>query len=157
MKTDKKDALHLGRLLRLGEITPVAVPTVAQEAARDLVRAREDVRGDLMRARHRVSKLLLRHGHVYYGGAAWTGKHTVWLNSIRFDQAGTRAAFDADREAVDFAVARRARLEEPLVAVQVEDVLLLLRARQPKKIGEASAEAVASPFKRVAVAGAPLP
>jgi transposase len=75
IKTDKKDALHLARLLRLGEITPVAVPTVAQEAARDLVRAREDARGDLMRARHRLSKLLLRHGIVYSGGRAWTGKH----------------------------------------------------------------------------------
>ena len=52
---------------------------VTQEDARDLVRAREDARGDLMRARHRVSKLLLRHGHVYYGGRAWTGKHRAWL------------------------------------------------------------------------------
>ena len=56
------------------------VPTVAEEAARDLVRAREDVRGDLMRVRHRISKLLLRHGHVYYGGEAWTGKHEAWLD-----------------------------------------------------------------------------
>ncbi len=46
---------------------------------RDLVRAREDVRGDLMRARHRVSKLLLRQGIVYYGGSAWTGVHLVWM------------------------------------------------------------------------------
>ena len=52
----------LARLLRLDEIVPVTVPTVGREAARDLVRAREDVRGDLMRARHRVSKLLLRQG-----------------------------------------------------------------------------------------------
>jgi len=51
VKTDAKDAIHLARLLRLGEVTPVAVPTVDQEAARDLVRAREDCRGDLMRAR----------------------------------------------------------------------------------------------------------
>lgn len=62
VKTDAKDAVHLARLLRLDEITPVAIPTVDQEAARDLVRSREDARGDLMRARHRLSKLLLRHG-----------------------------------------------------------------------------------------------
>ena len=53
----------------------------SQEAARDLVRAREDCREDLMRARHRVSKLLLRQGIVYSGGQAWTGKHEVWLRA----------------------------------------------------------------------------
>ncbi len=68
VKTDAKDALHLARLLRLREIVAIAVPSVAQEAARDLVRAREDVRGDLMRARHRASKLLLRQGIVWSGG-----------------------------------------------------------------------------------------
>jgi len=59
----------------LDEITSVVIPSVYQEAVRDLVRAREDCRGDLMRARHRLSKLLLRHGIVYYGGDAWTGRH----------------------------------------------------------------------------------
>ena len=120
VKTDAKDALLLAQLLQVGQIVPVRVPTVTEEAARDLVRAREDVRGDLMRARHRVSKLLLRHGHVYYGGAAWTAKHTTWLNSIRFDQPGTQAAYDADREAVDFAVVRRARLDEAIAAMAAD-------------------------------------
>ena len=64
-----------------GEITEVTIPSVEQEAARDLVRAREDCRGDLMSARHRVSKLLLRQGIVYSGGKAWTGKHELWLRS----------------------------------------------------------------------------
>jgi transposase len=75
VKTDAKDAMLLARLLRMDEVTPVAVPTAGQEAARDLVRAREDCRADLMRARHRLSKLLLRHGIIYSGGAAWTAKH----------------------------------------------------------------------------------
>jgi transposase len=79
VKTDARDALLLARLLRLDEVTPVSVPTVEQESARDLVRAREGCRGDLMRARHRLSKLLLRHGIVYCGGAAWTGAHDLWL------------------------------------------------------------------------------
>jgi len=86
VKTDAKDAVHLARLLRLDEITAVSVPTVDQEAARDLVRAREDCRGDLMRARHRLSKLLLRHGIVYSGGQAWTGKHDAWLRQQARDQ-----------------------------------------------------------------------
>jgi transposase len=73
VKTDRRDARRLGRLLHIVEIPTVRVPAVGQEDARDLVRAREDTRTDLMRARHRLSKLLLRHGIVYCGGRAWTG------------------------------------------------------------------------------------
>jgi transposase len=91
VKTDAKDAIHLARLLRLGEVTAVAVPSVEQEAARDLVRAREDCRGDLMRARHRVSKLLLRQGILYSGGQAWTGAHDVWLRRQHLDNLATRS------------------------------------------------------------------
>ncbi len=114
VKTDAKDALHLARLVRLDEITPVAIPTVDQEAARDLVRAREDARGDLMRARHRLSKLLLRHGIVYNGGDAWTGKHDTWLRREALPQLTsntTRLAFDSDYEAVLAVKARRDRLD----------------------------------------------
>lgn len=113
VKTDARDAVHLARLLRLDEVTSVAIPSVDQEAARDLVRAREDCRGDLMRARHRLSKLLLRHGIVYYGGAAWTGKHDVWLRQEALSQLtshATRLAFDSDYEAVLTVKARRDRL-----------------------------------------------
>ena len=66
VKTDARDAAHLARLLRLGEITAVTVPEREIEAVRDLVRAREDARADLMRVRHRLSKLLLRQGIVYF-------------------------------------------------------------------------------------------
>lgn len=120
VKTDAKDALLLARLLRMGELVAVEVPSVSREAARDLVRAREDVRGDLMRARHRVSKLLLRHGHVYYGGTAWTGAHHAWLRSIRFEQSATRAAFESDLETVLFAQARRDRLDTAIEAMAAD-------------------------------------
>jgi len=90
VKTDVRDARHLARLLHLGQIVDVAIPSVEQEAARDLVRAREDCRGDLMTARHRLSKLLLRQGIVYYGGNAWTGKHEQWLRTHRFEVPGCR-------------------------------------------------------------------
>jgi hypothetical protein len=85
VKTDRNDALHLARLLKLDQINEVAVPDPGQEAARDLVRAREDTRGDLMRARHRVSKLLLRQGIHYNGGDTWTQAHMSWLYRQRFD------------------------------------------------------------------------
>ena len=95
VKTDARDALLLARLLRMDDLTVVTVPSVELEAARDLVRAREDCRGDLMRARHRLSKLLLRHGLVWDRPQAWTVAHDVWLRRLRADQvwsAGTRQA-----------------------------------------------------------------
>jgi transposase len=111
VKTDAKDAVHLARLLRLDEVTSVAIPTLEQEAARDLVRAREDCRGDMMRARHRLSKLLLRHGIVYYGGTAWTGRHDAWLRHQRFENPTTQVTFESDYNAVLVTTARRARLD----------------------------------------------
>ena len=123
VKTDARDAVLLARLLRLDEVTSVAVPTVEQEAARDLVRAREDCRADLMRARHRLSKLLLRHGLVYYGGRAWTGSHDVWLRQQALPKlafAPTREAFDSGYEAVLAAQARRDRLDGLIEAMAAQ-------------------------------------
>ena len=115
VKTDVRDARHLARLLHLGEIVAVTVPSVEQEAARDLVRAREDVRGDLMAARHRLSKLLLRQGIVYYGGKAWTGNaRSVAARPARqavFDQPGLGLAFDIAYDTVLATLARRDRLD----------------------------------------------
>jgi transposase len=123
VKTDAKDAVHLARLLRLDEVTAVAIPTVDQEAARDLVRAREDCRGDLMRARHRLSKLLLRHGIVYFGGDAWTGKHDTWLRHHAVGQLtsrATRMAFDSDYETVLAVKARRDRLDAAITEMAAD-------------------------------------
>ena len=120
VKTDARDAVHLARLLRLDEVTAVAVPSVEQEAARDLVRAREDARGDLMRARHRLSKLLLRRGIVYDGGQAWTDAHDAWLRRLRFDSAGVQMAFESDYEAVLAVKARRDRLDRAIAAMAAD-------------------------------------
>jgi transposase len=102
VKTDAKVPVHLARLLRLDEIVAVAIPSAEQEAARDLVRAREDCQGDLMRVRHRLSKLLLRHGIVYYDGDAWTGKHdtgcvTKRCRSWAIGQPGRRSTLTTTR------------------------------------------------------------
>ena len=120
VKTDQRDALHLTRLLRLDEVTSVSVPSIDQEAARDLVRAREDCRGDLMRARHRLSKLLLRNGIVYCGGQAWTGRHDAWLRQQRLPGAATRLAFDSDYDAVLTVAARRGRLDAAITTMAAE-------------------------------------
>jgi transposase len=122
VKTDAKDAVHLARLLRLDEITSVAVPSVEQEAARDLVRAREDARGDLMRARHRLSKLLLRQGFVYSGGQAWTGAHDVWLRQTgaQLGAPATSATFESDYDAALAVKARRDRLDAAIAEMATD-------------------------------------
>jgi transposase len=117
LKTDRRDARRLARLLHIGEVTGIRVPTVLEESARDLFRARDDARVDLMRARHRASKLLLRHGIVYSGGRAWTGVHGRWLRGQRFERAGTQAAFDEALDAVLSTTARRDRLDQAIIVM----------------------------------------
>src|SRR5437762_10222003 len=101
-------------LLRLGE--PVAVRARAPRgaAARDLVRAREDARGELMRARHRLSKLLLRHGLVY-DASAWTLAHDAWLRRQRFDRRPLQLALEESYAAAMQAKARRDLLDRAIV------------------------------------------
>jgi transposase len=82
LKTDQRDAERVLRLLMIDALHPVRVPTVEEEALRDLVRAREDLRVDLMRARQRLSKLLLRHDIVYDDTlSTWTQAHRAWLRA----------------------------------------------------------------------------
>lgn len=120
VKTDARDAAHLARLLHLGQIVEVAVPTVTQEAARDLVRAREDCRGDLMTARHRVSKLLLRQGIIYAGGNPWTTRHELWLRKQRFEVPGLQLAYDSAFDAMLACQSRRSRLDEAIEAMAAD-------------------------------------
>lgn len=113
VKTDARDAEHLAKLLRLGQIVTVTVPTAETETVRDVVRAREDTRQILMGNRHQLSKLLLRHGLVYDDGAAWTSKHDRWLREHRHSgDVSFTTAFDAYYEAVIQTVARRDRLDK---------------------------------------------
>jgi transposase len=96
-----------------GALTPVAVPSATGEAARDLARAREQVRLDLMRCRHRLSKLLLRHGRVW-DRSAWTKVHREWLGSQTFAHQNTELAFIDNLAACDGLTARRTALDERL-------------------------------------------
>jgi transposase len=117
VKTDRRDAERLARLLRLGELTAVRVPDELEEAARDLVRAREDARADLTRARHRLSKLLLRH-ELLWQRSAWTREHERWLAGLRFT-GPLAVCFDESYGAVLEAKARRDRLDEAIAEVAV--------------------------------------
>ena len=129
IKTDARDAEQLWRLLRLGEIVEVALPDVQQEAARDLVRAREDVRGDLMRVRHRVTHLLLRQGIVYGGGKSWTAAHQRWLQTQRFDAPARQLVFEDAVEAVVLMTDRRDRLDKAIEAMAADSSYTLLVRR----------------------------
>ena len=145
VKTDAKDAVHLARLLRLDEYVAVSIPTPDQEHARDLVRAREDARGDLMRARHRLSKLLLRQGIVYSGGRAWTGAHDVWLRRQRFTSPALQMTLESDYDAVLTVKARRDRLDEAIeqMATDSEFTPIVRRLGCLRGVGNLTALALA--------------
>jgi transposase len=93
VKTDRRDCQRLARLHRAGELVAVHLPTPTQEAVRDLCRTRADMVQDRMRARHRLSKFLLRHGRVWRGGSAWTLAHERWLSTQHFDEVALATTF----------------------------------------------------------------
>jgi transposase len=111
VKTDKRDAIRLARLHRAGELTAIRVPTPAEEAVRDLVRARADVLDDRKRMQQRLSAVLMRHGRVWRGGSTWTLAHRQWIAQQVFDEPalnrvvatyrGGLAAREAELAAVD--------------------------------------------------------
>src|SRR4051794_27585172 len=118
VKADRKDAELLARLAMAGQLRAVAVPDAFVEAARHLTRTREQVRGDLMRARHRVSKLLLSLGRVYDGRTTWNRDHRRWLGRQAFEHATTELAFVDRLAAVDGLLAG---LSDVLCGVGVTD------------------------------------
>ena len=85
IKTDRRDAAKLVRLFRAGELTAIHVLDESEEAVRDLVRCRDDIRRDVLRWRHRVLKLLARHGRAYLAGRNWSQAHWRWIREQRFD------------------------------------------------------------------------
>ncbi|GEL24775.1 IS110 family transposase [Pseudonocardia sulfidoxydans NBRC 16205] len=117
VKTDVRDARHLARLLHLSEIVEVAVPSRELEACRDLTRSREAARRELMAARNRMMKLLLRHGIVCSGGTAWTARHEEWLRRQRLPMLHSQMAFESAYGAVVSARGRRDRLDEAIEAM----------------------------------------
>jgi transposase len=112
VKTDRKDAELLARLLLAGSLTPVVVPPSAVEAAREMTRAHDARRVELMDARHRVSKMLLRHGIVYSKASTWTMEHRRWLSQQQFDEPVSGEVFADLLAVVDAAADRKARTAE---------------------------------------------
>jgi transposase len=120
IKTDKRDAVRLARLLAAGELVLVTIPSVEREQLRDLVRCREDIRVDLARARHRIGGFLLRREIYWEGtGEAWTRKHRSWLTSVRFADHASQATLADYLHAHDVLIARRDQVEADLATLAV--------------------------------------
>ncbi|EQD40805.1 transposase IS116/IS110/IS902 family protein, partial [mine drainage metagenome] len=118
VKTDRRDALKLARLLRSGDLTAVWVPDPAHEALRNLVRARADAKADELRAKHRLSKFLLRQGCAApVGVRAWSLRFQAWLNQVAFAHAPDQVVFDDYRAVVRAATERLRRLEAALATL----------------------------------------
>lgn len=118
IKTDRRDASQLAVLYRAGALTAIHVPTEQEEAARDLLRCREDVRTDLLRARHRLTKFLLRHGRRFTATKkAWSKRHSQWLREQRWPLPALEQTHTAYLRTVDEAVARLYAVEEDLRAL----------------------------------------
>jgi transposase len=115
VKTDQRDAERLVRLLMIGGLHAVRVPAPEEEALRDLVRAREDLRGDLMRARHRLSKLLLRHDVRYEDTTSrWGQRHRTWLANVDLGEHGARLTMSDYIGAIDQLEIRRETIEQAI-------------------------------------------
>jgi transposase len=114
VKTNRRDAVALAKLLRAGELTAVWVPDERHEAMRDLVRAREAAVEDLKSKRQQVLALLLRLGRHYTGKRTWTQAHRTWLVSQKLDHREQRTAFEEMLQAVREAQERIARLDQAI-------------------------------------------
>jgi transposase len=117
VKTNRRDAVTLARLLRSGELTSIWVPDAIHEAVRDLVRAREAAAEDHRKKSQQLLSFLLRHGRIYMGREHWTQAHRRWLAGQKFESPAQQIVFQDAIDAIEVAVTRRRRLEEQLIAM----------------------------------------
>jgi transposase len=124
VKTDRRDARKLARMERAGELVGVWVPDEEHEGLRDLVRARESARQDLLRARHRLSKFLLRHGKTPPQGISpWSRKHEQWLDALTFEVELYSVVLEEYRQQMRASKDAVERLEKQMHAVSEKSAL----------------------------------
>lgn len=158
VKTDRRDAVRLAELLRAGELTEVWTPGEEDEALRDLVRAREDAKEDLLRAKHRILKFLQRHGIEKPAGVRpWSTKYCAWLRSLQFESAALQSTFDEYRLALEEIEGRLKRLEDEIHrqaenSVHAPVIKALQALRGVKEVAAASLVAEVGCFSRFAEA-----
>jgi transposase len=132
VKTDRRDAIKLVRSLRAGDLSAVHVPTVEDEAFRDLARAWSSAREDLKQARCRLKSFLLSHGVHYLGRPDWGPTHRRWLSTFSFDSGWQQLAFNEHRRTIEDRLAQCERLEmalrEAVVSWRFYPAVLALQA-----------------------------
>jgi transposase len=116
IKTDRRDARKLARFFRAGELSCVRVPAPEEEAVRDLVRFHEDLGEDVLRARHRLSKLLLRHDRIW-PATAWTKAHMEWIRRQRFELPVLQRTLDEHIAALEMRLAQRELLAREILEI----------------------------------------
>ena len=118
IKTDKRDARLIGRELRSGSIRPISVPDEEDEAARDLLRCREDINEELRRGKQRILKFLVRHGHIFSEGKTnWTQIHWRWMDKIEFAHVHEKAVYEEYRSQIKSLEERLARIEKQITEI----------------------------------------
>lgn len=114
VKTDRRDAIMLARLARAGELSAVRVPDAADEAVRDLVRARDDAVRERRNARHRLKALLLRNGIIYSGKSSWSDAHLRWIARLKMVHPTQQIGFQEYVHSISESTARIERLEQAM-------------------------------------------
>jgi transposase len=122
VKTDRRDSLNLARLHRAGELTAVWVPDGAQEALRDLTRAREDMKHLQLQAKQRLLGFLLRHGKRFEGKDNWTQAHFRWFEEVKFGQPVQQIVFQEYVDSVQAITRRVAALDEQMESAAKDSV-----------------------------------
>jgi transposase len=117
VKTDRRDARKLARLLRAGELTPVYIPEPTDEAIRDLCRARTDAVDDRRRSRHRLKGFLLRHGYRYQGKTSWSAAHERYLRELVLPHPAMKVILEEYLISIQGAGERIARCEAAMRAL----------------------------------------
>lgn len=115
VKTNRRDAMQLARLLRAGELTAVWVPDEAHEAVRELIRSREAAVDDLRRKRQSISSMMLRYGRTYPGKKTWGPRHQQWLQAQKFDHPGQQLLLQEMILAAQHAIERLNRIDAAIV------------------------------------------
>jgi transposase len=121
IKTDRRDAVLIGRMLKRGEAKGIYIPSRAEEAVRDYIRCRGDLVDDLTRTKQRIQKFLLRHGYRYGSNRYWTALHISWMEGLEFEQPMERETLEQYLSHLEELTERIKRMEKRIEEVAKQD------------------------------------